>query len=341
MHDTDALAARDFRPGFPAGGTPARYLPLALKAAVTVTVLVLLLSRADWPGLAARLSGASPGLLLLAFALNVASVLLAAERWLWAAASGVRFSRWTAYRLMLASLFFGQVLPGGLGGDVVRGWLAHRAGCPAATAVTAVVLDRLLALAGVILLLFLGLPHLMATAPAALAWAAPLATLGLALAVALGLQADRLPLPSALRRPALERPLAELARLRAALATRETALGFLCSVAVHLCTVGSVLASAHALGVPLSGWDALAVVPAAIFAAALPISLNGWGAREGTMVAGLALYGVGAGEATLVSVMIGLSVMIATLPGGLLWLSLDRVSTDRSLPPAHPPGTKP
>ena len=30
---------------------------------------------------------------------------------------------------------------------------------------------------------------------------------------------------------------------------------------------------------------------------------------------------------TLVSVMIGLSVLLATLPGGLLWLTLDRSSS--------------
>ncbi|PNQ96029.1 hypothetical protein C1S70_25715 [Azospirillum argentinense] len=59
-----------------------------------------------------------------------------------------------------------------------------------------------------------------------------------------------------------------------------------------------------------------------IFAAALPISLNGWGVREGAFVAGFALYGLGATDALALSLMIGLSVTLSSLPGGLLWLSL-------------------
>ena len=162
----------------------------------------------------------------------------------------------------------------------------------------------------------------MATAPPALAWTALAAVGLLAAGMAVGLQLDRLPLPAPLRRPALSRLQDQVTRLRGALLDRHSLAGLLHSVAVHLTTIAAVIAYARALGVAVGPLDALVVVPLTIFAAALPVSLNGWGVREGVMVAGLALYGVSAAEALLLSLMIGLSVTLTALPGGLFWFGL-------------------
>jgi hypothetical protein len=64
------------------------------------------------------------------------------------------------------------------------------------------------------------------------------------------------------------------------------------------------------------------VVPVALVAAAIPISVNGWGVREGVMVAGFALFGIAQPEAFLISVLLGLAVVVSALPGGLAWLAL-------------------
>ncbi|MBK3732429.1 UPF0104 family protein [Azospirillum brasilense] len=304
-------------------GKPGGRLMLLAKLAVTLAVLGVLGAKADWPALLARVAGADPAWLAAGFLAKFLSVVCAAERWrdsLWAA--GERVSHGLAMRLMFTGLFFGQVLPGALGGDVVRGWLTYRGGASSAAVVLALVLDRLLALVGCILLLFLGLPHLVATAPPAVAWAGPAAVLLLAVAMVVGLQADRLPLPDVLLRPPVRAAQAQVARLRVALLGRAALAGLLHSAAVHLCTVFAVIAYAQALGIPVRVLDALAVVPMTIFAAALPISLNGWGVREGAFVAGFALYGLGATDALALSLMIGLSVTLSSLPGGLLWLSL-------------------
>ncbi|WP_145679529.1 lysylphosphatidylglycerol synthase transmembrane domain-containing protein [Azospirillum brasilense] len=304
-------------------GKPGGRLMLLAKLAVTLAVLGVLGVNADWPALLARVAGADPVWLAAGFTAKLLAVVCAGERWRDALrAAGQQVSHGLAMRLMFTGLFFGQVLPGALGGDVVRGWLTYRGGASSAAVVLALVLDRLLALVGCILLLFLGLPHLVATAPPAVAWAGPVAVALLAVAMVVGLQADRLPLPGVLRRPPVRAAQAQVARLRAALLTRAALAGLLHSAAVHLCTVFAVIAYATALGIPVRVLDALAVVPMTIFAAALPISLNGWGVREGAFVAGFALYGLGATDALALSLMIGLSVTLSSLPGGLLWLSL-------------------
>ncbi|WP_196813105.1 lysylphosphatidylglycerol synthase transmembrane domain-containing protein, partial [Azospirillum brasilense] len=155
-------------------GKPGGRLMLLAKLAVTLAVLGVLGVNADWPALLTRVTGADPVWLAAGFMAKLLAVVCAGERWrdaLWAA--GERVSHGLAMRLMFTGLFFGQVLPGALGGDVVRGWLTYRGGASSAAVVLALVLDRLLALIGCILLLFLGLPHLVATAPPSVAWAGP------------------------------------------------------------------------------------------------------------------------------------------------------------------------
>lgn len=302
---------------------PGGRLMLAAKLVVTLAVLGLLASKADWSGVLERIANADPAWLAAGFTAKVFSVVFSAERWRDALhAAGERVSRWLAMRLMFAGLFFGQVLPGALGGDVVRGWLTYRGGGSSSAVVLALVMDRLLALVGCIVLLFVGLPHLVATAPPAVAWAGPAAVLLLATGLVVGIQADRIPLPAILKRPPVLALRSLVGRLRGAMLSRWALVGLLHSTTVHVCTIFAVLAYSRALGFPVGVADALAVVPMTIFAAALPISLNGWGVREGAFVAGFALYGLGSAEALVLSLMIGLSVTLSSLPGGLLWLGL-------------------
>lgn len=296
---------------------------LGAKLAVTLAVLGFLASSADWSGVLARIAGADPAWLAAGFLAKVLAVVCAGERWRDSLrAAGERVSHGLALRLMFTGLFFGQVLPGALGGDVVRGWLSYRGGLSSSAVVLALVMDRLLALVGCVALLFVGLPHLVATAPPTIAWAGPLAALLLLAGLVAGIQADRIPLPAFAKRPPVRALQAQVARLRAALLSWAALSGLLHSVVVHVCTVVAVVAYARALALPVTVADALAVVPMTIFAAALPLSLNGWGVREGAFVAGFALYGLGAAEALVLSLMIGLSVTLSSLPGGLLWLGL-------------------
>ena len=54
--------------------------------------------------------------------------------------------------------------------------------------------------------------------------------------------------------------------------------------------------------------------------ATLPISFGGWGVREAALIGLLAPFGIAAESALGISVALGLLVMAAGLPGGVLWL---------------------
>ena len=53
----------------------------------------------------------------------------------------------------------------------------------------------------------------------------------------------------------------------------------------------------------------------------MPVSLAGWGVREGAMIAMLGTIGVAASEALSLSVAIGIVALVASLPGGIIWLA--------------------
>lgn len=93
-----------------------------------------------------------------------------------------------------------------------------------------------------------------------------------------------------------------------------------------------VLALAMGLGLSLGG--ALVLVPTALFIAMLPISIGGWGVREGAFVVLLRLAGLDAVEALSLSLLSRLVNLVVDLPG--LWLFVtqglgrDRVSASHA-----------
>lgn len=329
----DPSFARSGPPGPGSGGGSGARRALLVKLSVTLVVLGLLAAGADWGGIVARLSNADPWLFAAGFVVKALTLPLAAFRWRSVGlAAGFRLTRWTAFRLQMASGFLGQILPGSVGADLLRGWFTWRLGHPPGPVMLALLTDRTLALLGVVAIGLVGLPHLIAVAPPAVATTvlggAVVLVMLLAVSMLVGrIPVDRLPLPASWRKHAMVRRLwgavsTVTAHLRSVATSRDGWIGLGHSVGVHLSTIAATILFARSIGLPLGWLDGLAIVPAAIVAAALPVSLGGWGVREGAMVAGFALLGFDPSAALLVSLLIGLSIAILSLPGGLFWLLL-------------------
>ena len=93
-------------------------------------------------------------------------------------------------------------------------------------------------------------------------------------------------------------------------------LGF----AFQLLTLAAIWALSEMLGLDLEPALIAVVVPLVLIATALPISIGGFGVREGSYVALLADAGVSAGDATLLSLLSAAAMALASLPGGLVLL---------------------
>jgi uncharacterized membrane protein YbhN (UPF0104 family) len=92
-----------------------------------------------------------------------------------------------------------------------------------------------------------------------------------------------------------------------------------------------------ALGVGMrASWVDLAILtPLIMLVMAVPISVGSWGVREAVMVTAPSLLGISASSALAISVEFGLVMILAGLPGGLIWLfeNENRSYRDAMLPP--------
>ena len=104
--------------------------------------------------------------------------------------------------------------------------------------------------------------------------------------------------------------------------SRAGAAGLLLSGIVVALTVNAVILFAHGFGVALAPSVAYLVVPIAILFSSLPISIGGWGVREASLSYGLVLFGLRPDDAALLGLALGIGLLLASLPGGIVMLML-------------------
>jgi uncharacterized protein (TIRG00374 family) len=101
------------------------------------------------PGLATSLDSLHGGLAALALAVYmVVTALLAARWWLLLRAAGATLSLWEATRFTFVGLFLNTFMPGSVGGDLVKAYLAARISANRAGAVLSILVDRLIGVLG-------------------------------------------------------------------------------------------------------------------------------------------------------------------------------------------------
>jgi glycosyltransferase 2 family protein len=294
----------------------------AAKLLLSIGVIVYLVRRLDLQQLRVNLFAVDPWTFLLALVLVSLQTVILNGRWMLIMRSlGVAIEWLAGMRILMISLWFNQVLPSSAGGDVVRIWLLRRRGVQWSQAVKGVMADRFTALLGLIALMVLGLPFLFMRAHNS---AAELAIGGLAAAGVAGtiflLTLDRWP-----ARIIALGPIASFVRFGTLvrfllLEFRQRELLFGSAILIHVMTTASCYVLAKGLQANLTMLDALIFFPPVILLTAVPISISGWGVREGSMVACLALAGVDPAKSLAISLLLGVISVIIGLAGGIVWL---------------------
>src|SRR5437588_147646 len=77
-------------------------------------------------------------------------------------------------------------------------------------------------------------------------------------------------------------------------------------LASNIVTIGSFIMATRALGMDVGWWDATIVLQGMVLASIIPISIGGWGLREGAAILLFGHTGVGANNAMAVAVLFGL-----------------------------------
>lgn len=259
-------------------------------------------------------------------ALTIQTV-LSALRWrITAAQLGLHLPLGVALREYYLSQIINQVLPGGVIGDASRA-VRSRDQRGLLAAGQAVIFERL---AGQIALFIVMTIAVSATFfisggldwPA---WSVPIVAgivlggIGAALVFVLTLY-----VPSSLRQSTRN-----IARTltHALLERRVVVAQIVLSFATVACNLAAFAFCARAVGVVLSPVMVCALVPLILFTMLVPLTVMGWGLREGAAAAFLPLAGASASEGLAASVAFGLTLLAASLPG-LVAVWVGRKSTD-------------
>ncbi len=295
-----------------------------LKTALSLGLLVFLLTRVDLRATAEAFTGARWGYLVAALALYLAGVPLRAYRWqglLLALHVAIPLRRLVS--LYFVGTFFNNILPTGVGGDVVRAYELSKDGAGAAAAASTVLVDRAA-----------GLLVLLAIALISTVFSFRMIDLNLALVIAgislgsfagvavllwddLWRKVARV-LPGARRllaRRGLEAFYRSLQVYRGRAVVQALVLSFVFNVV--LIAVNYLIALS--MGVNISLWYFLLFIPLISFSLILPVSVSGLGVREGTYVLLFGQAGVAAPLALAMSLAFYALNVATGLIGGVIY----------------------
>lgn len=294
---------------------------MLLKVALSALLLGFLVRNVDVARLVAILKAVDPWLAGLAVLVLLAVPAVSIPRWraILACLGHVLPTAVIAQALYVGS-FFNQVLPSSIGGDAWRIWFCTRAGVPFGVATNSVLIERLVGLLAVLLCFGLTFPLLMQrVGDAPVRW-----VLWLMLAGCLGAVAAVAVIALAARRLDSVKLLRPLVSLGLALATvsrsSEVPLLLWTGLLGQLVAIVGFFVASRSVGAPLSFIDCAATLAPGLLMALIPVSLGGWGVREGAFVVLLGFYGVAPEQGLIVSVLFGLALLVASLPGLALWL---------------------
>ncbi len=298
------------------------WVSLLLRVGITAVLLWYVFGKVDFEALRGRALDFSPGLIAIAVSILGAQVLAGAIRWR-KVIHGIhgRLPFATVFQLMFVGMFFNQALPSAIGGDAMRVWHVYRYGLPLRAAFNSVLLDRVIAMAALLLVMLAGLPWLFQLVTSS---GIRMAVVIAAVLMAVGLLVLYLFkfLPAALTRWRILRALQNLSKDLHALVVAPGVIFHVValSLLLHVMTSLVIYDIARSLGLGIGVVECLVLVPPVILLTILPISLAGWGVRELGMISALGYAGISSADALLISITFGVLIVLVSLPGGWLWL---------------------
>jgi glycosyltransferase 2 family protein len=306
-----------------------RKLLFLLKVSVGASLLGLIIGHVGPGQIASALSEPAWAYVWLALTAQLLAKVVWALRWqVILAACGIRRSLWTLVGLVHIGLFFNNFLPSSFGGDAVRGYYTSSSRDDMAASYGALLVERLMGLVILALMCAVAAPVALATdadIPASIVLAAAAASVAFCAATA-----------ALFFWPVLTVPFQGLAQRfpKIGQLTHGVTAGWrvlrcspsklfavvAASFALQVLAILFYVFCAWALLIDLPIVSYFVVVPIAVVAAMLPISLNGLGIREGVFVTMLHQQGVALAAASAFSVLALVLATLFSIAGGLLYM---------------------
>ncbi|QDO96357.1 flippase-like domain-containing protein [Ferrovibrio terrae] len=291
------------------------------KALLTIAFFVYLMEQVEWADVFQVMATISPWWAFAAVLWKLLQYPMAAFRWrIFVNAIGGHIRFLQALSIFWIGFFAALFLPGMIGGDVVRVLKIREAGVSLRIAASSVILERGVMVAS--LFLMVSVISLVPGAPRIpgieVFWFVTIGGLVGGLLLTL--------LPATVLARLMQRKMLvwlggiieDMLRILRAPGTAMLALAL--SIFGNSLVVIEVYLLGLAIGTDITVLACFALVPPVILVVSLPISIGGWGAREVALVTALAIVGIPAENALVISVLFGLLTTLLALPGGLLWV---------------------
>jgi uncharacterized membrane protein YbhN (UPF0104 family) len=279
---------------------------------------------------AATVADARFGLLAAAVLLMFCGTSLAAYRWhLIMNNLGLVRSLGFHWRSYFKGMFFNQGLPTSVGGDAIRVLDAAGRRYSKLEALYGVLLDRIAGVAALITLNLLAYAIYPDLLPDWVRSVVLVLAAGLIAAFVAGLNLRHLPWLDSHPRLATLKILSE--RFHQAFAKNRFAL-IAASLVTHVFATFAVYAIARSLGLTYGVLTYFILVLPALLFTVIPISLAGWGVREGAMVALFSFIGADKAPILAMSILYGLVLIVVSLTGFVIFLRGRTAATELVIP---------
>ncbi|MEM0899271.1 MAG: lysylphosphatidylglycerol synthase transmembrane domain-containing protein [Pseudomonadota bacterium] len=286
-----------------------------LRAFFLALIAAALFYFVDWRAALDALVGINITFAIMAFLMLSAQIVLSALRWqLTAKQLDIHFDPRFAVREYYLAQILNQTLPGGILGDAGRAYRSRSERGVLASG-QAVLIERLAGQLGLLAVFAVGVAAAF-TSGIAQKWPdwftrVSLAMLGLLLLAALtatitSRSLKDTPSSSLLRKTLLDQ----------SVFARQVAY----SSATGVLNVAAFAACAAAVGATMAVADAATIIPIILFAMVLPLTISGWGFREGAAAALFPVVGLTPAVGVASSVVFGVLVFLSTTPALLFAL---------------------
>ncbi|MEW5899849.1 MAG: lysylphosphatidylglycerol synthase transmembrane domain-containing protein [Acidobacteriota bacterium] len=307
-----------------------KLLIVFLKLAFSLSIIVFILTKkTSLPAIGAVLKGANISWLLLAFSLHGIGLFVSAYRWqILARAQGDEVPLGFLARSYLVAQFFNNFLPTRFGGDVVRIWDGSRFSKSVLKSGAIVLVERFTG----IMVLFL-MAVIASLFRLDMARQIPVIWVSLLLGLAGLLLIAFFFLPVFARRLTALRVRGYLQRLRdKILLFRETILHYrtqkgpffrasFWALLLQLNVIVYYFLIGRALDLRINFIDYFIFIPIVLVIQIIPITINGWGLREGSYIEIFKFYGIPAQTAFSFSIIDVAFVFVLGLIGGAIYVS--------------------
>jgi len=286
-----------------------------IRIVITLIILFLIFRNIEFQSVKNIIAQANIKLLLLAVIFQLLSTLLAGFRW-GKVMSKLQFEKNSDFyiRSYFKGSFFNQGLPTSIGGDAVRVLDVASNGHRKRDAFIGVFIDRILGLAGLLILNLVAnfflpelLPHNLFLMINLIVLAGLVGFIGFIYIHKIkALKKGRI----------LNYILRVSSQLNQVLHNlRSISFHLIIGLMIHLFSIINIYLISQSVGLDYDLLTMAVIVPPVVLLTLIPISLAGWGIREGAMIGLFSLIGAATANVLSMSILYGIILIVASLPG--------------------------